>query len=120
MWSCADHRWLRALIIASTAGLMNAVLPCAGANPPAPPGEPSPQPQETLVSLAGAMEAVPEVFTRAVAADWALRNNPDLAAIRRQHGIAAAAVIIAKTYPFNPIWTSKLFAVPVQADVKNY
>src|SRR5207302_8144332 len=58
-----------------------------------------------------ASAAVPEVFSRATALAWALRNNPDLAALRQQHGIASAAVIIAKTYPFNPVWTNKLFAI---------
>src|SRR5438874_2273541 len=35
---------------------------------------------------------------------YALANNPQLAAIREQHGLAAAGVVIAKTYPFNPIY----------------
>jgi outer membrane protein TolC len=34
---------------------------------------------------------------------WALHNNPELAAQRQQHGIAAAGIVIADTYPFNPI-----------------
>lgn len=41
---------------------------------------------------------------------FALENNPQLAAIRQQHGIAAAAVVIVKTYPFNPIYQSNGFA----------
>jgi outer membrane protein TolC len=35
---------------------------------------------------------------------YALANNPQLMAVREQHGIAAAGVVIAKTYPFNPIY----------------
>ena len=35
---------------------------------------------------------------------YALSNNPQLVALRQQHGIAAAVVVIAKTYPFNPIY----------------
>ncbi len=35
---------------------------------------------------------------------YALANNPQLMALRQQHGIAAAGVVIAKTYPFNPIY----------------
>jgi cobalt-zinc-cadmium efflux system outer membrane protein len=34
----------------------------------------------------------------------ALANNPQLIAVREQHGIAAAGVVIARTYPFNPIY----------------
>jgi cobalt-zinc-cadmium efflux system outer membrane protein len=50
---------------------------------------------------------------------WALENNPELAAIRQQRGIAAAAVVIARTYPFNPTWTNKLFAVNGPPGVTN-
>jgi cobalt-zinc-cadmium efflux system outer membrane protein len=52
---------------------------------------------------------------------WALQNNPALAALRQQHGIAAAAVVIAQTYPFNPVWTSKPFADngPAEAGITN-
>jgi len=39
---------------------------------------------------------------------YALENNPQLAALRQQHGIAAAVVVIAKTYPFNPIYQSNV------------
>jgi hypothetical protein len=39
---------------------------------------------------------------------YALENNPQLAALRQQHGIAAAGVVIAKTYPFNPIYQSNV------------
>jgi cobalt-zinc-cadmium efflux system outer membrane protein len=38
----------------------------------------------------------------------ALQRNPELAVIRQQHGIAAAAVVIARTYPFNPTYEMKL------------
>lgn len=50
---------------------------------------------------------------------WALQNNPELAAIRQQHGLAEAAVVIAHTYPFNPTWTNKLFAVSGPPGVTN-
>ena len=39
---------------------------------------------------------------------YALERNPQLAAIRAQHGIASAGVVIAKTYPFNPIYQGTL------------
>jgi cobalt-zinc-cadmium efflux system outer membrane protein len=52
---------------------------------------------------------------------WAVQNHPELAAVRQQHGIAAAAVVIARTYPFNPVWTNKLFGVngPVSSGITN-
>ncbi|HLJ97441.1 MAG TPA: TolC family protein [Gemmataceae bacterium] len=87
--------------------------------PPTPPPLSGQQANDGPVS--DGSEGVPESFTRAAAIDWALRNNPDLAAFRQQHGIAMAAVIIAKTYPFNPVWTNKLFAVngPESAGITN-
>ena len=50
---------------------------------------------------------------------YALTRNPQLAAIREQHGIAAAGVVIARTYPFNPIYQGTLLhakgaATPVE------
>lgn len=50
----------------------------------------------------------PQVLSLEAAIRWALVNNPELAAFREQHGVAAAAVIIAQTYPFNPIWEAKI------------
>ncbi len=41
---------------------------------------------------------------------FALQNNPEIAALRQQHGIAVAGIIIAKEYPFNPIWESAVRA----------
>ena len=34
---------------------------------------------------------------------WALQNNPELATFRSQRGIAAANLVIARTFPFNPV-----------------
>jgi len=44
----------------------------------------------------------PAVLSLSAALRQALENNPGLAAQRRQRGIAAARVVIADTYPFNP------------------
>jgi cobalt-zinc-cadmium efflux system outer membrane protein len=41
----------------------------------------------------------------------ALQRNPELAAIRQQHGIAAAGLVIARTYPYNPITQSTILGV---------
>jgi cobalt-zinc-cadmium efflux system outer membrane protein len=56
------------------------------------------------------VDSQPTVLSLNDAVAWALQNNPQLAALRQQHGIAAAAVVIARTYPYNPVWTNKLFA----------
>lgn len=40
---------------------------------------------------------------------WALNRNPSLNALRQQHGFAAGALVIARTYPFNPVWSNKVF-----------
>jgi cobalt-zinc-cadmium efflux system outer membrane protein len=74
------------------------------AAPPACPGEP-----------------LPPMLTLDVAVRWALRNNPTLAAQRQQHGIAAAAVVIADTYPFNPVAENRFQDVegPESAGITN-
>jgi outer membrane protein TolC len=48
----------------------------------------------------------PPALSPGEAIRWALERNPEIAAIRSQRGIAAAGIIIAQTYPFNPIWES--------------
>jgi cobalt-zinc-cadmium efflux system outer membrane protein len=53
-------------------------------------------------------EAPPPVLTLDDAIRWALEHNPELAALRQQHGIAAAAVVIADTYPHNPVLEGKV------------
>ena len=51
----------------------------------------------------------------------ALTNNPELTALRQQNGIAAAGVVIARTYPFNPTLESKIRAAtgPASAGITN-
>jgi cobalt-zinc-cadmium efflux system outer membrane protein len=39
---------------------------------------------------------------------YAMENNPALAAQRQQRGIAAARVVIADTYPFNPLTENRI------------
>jgi cobalt-zinc-cadmium efflux system outer membrane protein len=60
-------------------------------------------------------------LTLADAIVWALERNSELAALRQQHGIAAAGVVIAQTYPFNPVWEAKIRAAegPVSAGITN-
>src|SRR5205085_12261814 len=66
-------------------------------------------------------QALPAVLPLDAAVRWALENNPELAALRQQHGIAAAAVVIARTYPFNPIWENRVQQAsgPASAGITN-
>src|SRR5882762_6086323 len=66
-----------------------------------------------LILLAGAGRAEPEkppVLGLQAALHFALENNPTLAAQRKQRGIAAARVVIADTYPFNPVLENRIQA----------
>jgi outer membrane protein TolC len=60
-------------------------------------------------------------LTREAAVRQALVQNPFLATIRKQSGYAEAALIIAKTYPFNPVFTGYLTGVggPENAGITN-
>jgi hypothetical protein len=44
-----------------------------------------------LLTATACAEPVPEVMTREVAVRWGLQNNPELAALRQQHGISAGS-----------------------------
>ena len=63
----------------------------------------------------------PAVLTVEQAVFQAMVNNPQLATVRRQEGIAAAGIVIADTYPFNPLW--QLFVLgdggPAAAGITN-
>ena len=63
----------------------------------------------------------PQVLTVDAAIRYALENNPELRSIRQQHGIAAANIVIARTYPFNPIWETEVRGVdgPISAGITN-
>jgi cobalt-zinc-cadmium efflux system outer membrane protein len=45
----------------------------------------------------------PESFTPDEAVVFALKNNPTLHSVRLQRGLAEGGVVIAKTYPYNPV-----------------
>jgi cobalt-zinc-cadmium efflux system outer membrane protein len=68
-----------------------------------------------------AADALPPVLSLNEAVDWTLLHNPELMAVRQQHGIAAAAVVIAQTYPFNPVWEGKVrdASGPASAGITN-
>jgi cobalt-zinc-cadmium efflux system outer membrane protein len=60
--------------------------------------------QEKVQPEKAQSEKASQNFTLDSAIVYALQNNPDLATVRQQRGIAAGAVVIAETYPFNPSW----------------
>jgi outer membrane protein TolC len=100
----------RALVLASTGLSFAGILlgTARAADLPAP--TPVPSAESTTTEL-----------TQADAVRWALEHNPEIAAIRQQHGIAAAGVMIAHTYPFNPVLGSEVRAAfgPPSAGVTN-
>jgi len=60
----------------------------------------------------------PVPLTLDAAIRLALQQNPEIAALRQQHGIAAAGVVIARAYPFNPVWDNRVrSAFPASAGV---
>ena len=59
----------------------------------------APPPEQLPVGEVG-----PRLLSIDEVVSFALEHNLQLAALRQQHGIAAAAVVIAKTYPFNPVY----------------
>jgi outer membrane protein TolC len=77
---------------AAITGLCGLLTLCAVARAQAPDPIPAPRP---VLSLEEAVR-------------YALENNPALAAQRQQHGIAAARVVIADTYPFNPVLENRV------------
>jgi cobalt-zinc-cadmium efflux system outer membrane protein len=101
-----NHRLVRRTIVGCIWWLAIACLTCKTAGAAEPPAS---------------AEPLTPVWSRAAAVRWALQNNPEIAAIRQQHGIAAAGVIIAQTYPFNPVWEAKIRAAngPESAGIGN-
>jgi len=61
------------------------------------------------------------ILSLEAAVHFALENNPTLAYQRQQHGIAAAHVIIADTYPYNPVLENRIQAAngPPAAGITN-
>jgi cobalt-zinc-cadmium efflux system outer membrane protein len=66
----------------------------------------------SLTCIAGEPAAfeqdAPPALSREAAMVWGLQRNPELATLRQQHGIAAAAIVIANTYPHNPTWEARI------------
>lgn len=90
-----------------------------GSLPPGMTSEQLPQPRPEPVP------AVPQpslVLSLNDALRWAIEHNPALATVRKQRGIAAAGIIIANTYPFNPIFQHFVWGAngPSAAGVTNH
>jgi outer membrane protein TolC len=62
-----------------------------------------------------------QYLTRDAAVHQALQNNPALMTVRQQHGYGEAAIIIARTYPFNPSFVGYAAqnSGPASADITN-
>ena len=102
-YRCLDRRW----VIGCSYWVVWAVFGTPAAFAGQPPSDP--EPAQQVLSLDAAVR-------------WGLMNNPELAALRQQHGIAAAGVVIAQTYPFNPVWEGKIRAAngPEAAGITNH
>jgi cobalt-zinc-cadmium efflux system outer membrane protein len=59
------------------------------------------------IPTARAQEPAPPL-TLDAAIRLGLERNPELMAFRQQRGVAEGGVVIANTYPFNPIWEAKV------------
>ena len=94
-------RWLPRRGRKLAAGLVCAVL-AAG------PGWGGPPPATAPGACVPAADVLPARLTLGAAVLWALEHNPELAALRQQRGVAAGGVVIARTYPFNPVWEQRV------------
>ena len=57
---------------------------------------------------------LPPPMTLDAAIRTALEQNPGILAVRQDHGVAEAGVMIARAYPFNPVWEGRFrYAWPV-------
>ena len=78
-----------------------------------------------LLAAVPAFAAEPAAAT-AMSADaavrFALENNPSLAVARQQRGLAAAGVVLARVYPYNPVASAQFRGVngPAESGVTNH
>ena len=73
-------------------------------------------------ALGGAAEPVAPVLPLDAAVRIALERNPSLAAARQQRGLADAGVVLARVYPYNPVFSASVWGVngPASAGVTNH
>jgi cobalt-zinc-cadmium efflux system outer membrane protein len=69
----------------------------------------------------GPLTLTPQLLPRDAAVHYALENNPALQIVRKQRGYAEAAIVIARTYPFNPVYTGYVTSAtgPASAGITN-
>lgn len=112
----AAKRAAEAAPAAKLAARPGSVVPAGGWKPAEAPA------QEAKAPPAPSTPAAPPVLGPADAVRFALENNPALAAIREQRGFARGAVVIARTYPWNPVF--QLFEMGVSGprshDIHNH
>ena len=74
-----------------------------------------------LASASLGQQPTPSLLSREEAVRQALANNSHLTTVRKQHGYAEAALIIARTYPYNPVYTGYFAnnSGPARADITN-
>ena len=70
-----------------------------------PPVAPMPRPLPATPGADATRLAPPLTLDAAVRT--ALEQNPGIIALRQDHGVAAAGVMVARAYPFNPIWEGR-------------
>jgi cobalt-zinc-cadmium efflux system outer membrane protein len=97
VWSRSRSSRLNCVVASLSVGLFASLALCQAPQPP----------------------SLPMNLVQAVS--FALQNNPELAAIRQQRGIAEAAVVIARTYPYNPVFENRVQANngPISAGITN-
>src|SRR5207248_2697836 len=72
--------------------------------------------------LATPAPAADPVMPLEAAVRISLEQNPALAVARQQRGLAAAGVVLARVYPFNPIASATVWGVngPAESGVTNH
>jgi outer membrane protein TolC len=67
-------------------------------------------------------EPAASVLSREAAVTFALEHNPQLAVFREQRGMAAAGVVLARIYPYNPTFQSVVLGVngPASSGITNH
>src|SRR5436190_17614154 len=68
--------------------------------------------------MAGDPTPAPPVLPLERAVQYALENNPQLNVARTQRGLAAAGVVLARIYPYNPVYNGVYLGV-IGSDVTN-
>lgn len=111
------------VVLGATFGRAEELPPPAGAaaSPPVRSEGEGEAPMPRRETVPDGTEPVVPVMTLDYALRWTIEHNPQLALARKQRGIAKAGVVIANTYPFNPIFQHFVWADsgPAAAGITN-